>query len=551
MLNGKKEQENRVSFPVFPVIRPFSIPLEHWKGGHVCSRHGHHFANHAMAMHDKILIMTFMRGMAGMTFMARAILSTILVGTAGCAALAGLEKKDLRDSDTQTDQDLPDSPDPSIHEMDTSEIEELPEGYGHYKTIIISNSHDELSDYDVLVEIDTASLISAGEMKPSCDDMRFLDDDLVTMLTYWLEQGCDTARTQIWVRVPFIPSASTKTIYMIHGNEAAGNASAPYAGSFIVMFSMPCPEGWSAFPALNEDHRFPRGSTAFGGIGGSASHEHGYSTQTGAASNLGACEQGGSATGLCPDHTHAISGELTGDILPSYVDTVFCSSLAPAPLLPTSAMMWAHAVPEGWTSAGLINNNGAFPRGSETYGGMGGSASHDHAFNGITGEAPPSSSCGARDQSLTIEWSSNCPHIHTYDGTTEESGNLPPYEDIAAVLPEAPSPFVQTMVAATTSDSPPPLGWDSYSSLNDNHRFPRGCTACGGTGGTDVHGHSYEGDTDPDVNTNKSNQSCGWAHWGHTHAFEFTATDANHVPPYLDVVFVQRKTVLVDVTVMD
>jgi hypothetical protein len=476
-----------------------------------------------------------------------ALLCPALLLFINSSCLLNIEKKALLAHDAGGDDAADTSDHDAYHELDL----ELPEGYGHYKTIIISNPHDELSDYDVLVEIDTASLISAGEMKQNCDDMRFLDDDLVTMLTYWLEQGCDTACTQIWVRVPAIPAASTKTIYMIHGNQAAGSASAPYAGSFIVMFSTPCPDGWSAFNALNDENRFPRGSAAFGAAGGSASHVHTYAAETGTASNLGACEQGGSATGLCPDHTHIISGEMTGSNLPPYVDVVFCSSLAPVPLLPTSALMWASAVPEGWTGAGLFNNNSAFPRGSVTYGGTGGSASHDHAFNGMTEPAPPISACGARDRSLSVELSSDCPHVHTYSDTTEEAANLPPYEDVAVVFPEATSPFEQMIVAATTSDSPPPLGWDLYPSLNDNHRFPRGCTACGGTGGLESHHHFYSGDTDPDGASNKSDQSCGWAHCQHTHHFEFTTTNASHVPPYLDVVFVQRKTVVVDVTVVD
>jgi hypothetical protein len=82
-----------------------------------------------------------------------------------------------------------------------------------------------LTNYQVLVTLDTASLISAGKMRSDCGDIRFTDSDAQTLLSYWIESGCNSATTKIWVKVPTIPASSTKTIYVYYGNPSATNQS--------------------------------------------------------------------------------------------------------------------------------------------------------------------------------------------------------------------------------------------------------------------------------------------------------------------------------------
>jgi len=72
--------------------------------------------------------------------------------------------------------------------------------------------------------IDTASLISAGKMRSDCGDIRFRDSDETTDLSYWIESGCNSGSTSIWVKVPSVPSG-TKTIYMYYGNPSASSES--------------------------------------------------------------------------------------------------------------------------------------------------------------------------------------------------------------------------------------------------------------------------------------------------------------------------------------
>ncbi|MCG2824966.1 MAG: DUF2341 domain-containing protein, partial [Thermoplasmatales archaeon] len=51
---------------------------------------------------------------------------------------------------------------------------------------ITENSNSDLTDYQVLIEVDTASLVSEGKMQPDGDDIRFTDQD-GNELSYWIE----------------------------------------------------------------------------------------------------------------------------------------------------------------------------------------------------------------------------------------------------------------------------------------------------------------------------------------------------------------------------
>jgi len=94
------------------------------------------------------------------------------------------------------------------------------------RAITINNTlnTNSLTDYQVLAILDTASLVSAGKMQSDCSDIRFIDSD-GTLISYWLESGCDSASTKVWVKVPSIPASSTKVIYVYYGNPTATSQS--------------------------------------------------------------------------------------------------------------------------------------------------------------------------------------------------------------------------------------------------------------------------------------------------------------------------------------
>ncbi len=99
--------------------------------------------------------------------------------------------------------------------------------WSYRKSITIDNtgSPNTLTDYQVLVTLDTASLISAGKMRSDCGDIRFTDSDGSALINYWLESGCNTASTRIWVKVSSIPASSTKTVYVYYNNASAASTS--------------------------------------------------------------------------------------------------------------------------------------------------------------------------------------------------------------------------------------------------------------------------------------------------------------------------------------
>ena len=103
--------------------------------------------------------------------------------------------------------------------------------FKYRRPITISNPGSALTNYPVLITLNTQSLISQGKLRTDCGDIRFFDSDGITKLNYWLESGCNSANTRIWVKVPSIPSGS-KTIYVYYGNRSAGSESSS-SGMFL------------------------------------------------------------------------------------------------------------------------------------------------------------------------------------------------------------------------------------------------------------------------------------------------------------------------------
>jgi len=89
-------------------------------------------------------------------------------------------------------------------------------GWQYRKPITITErSGNALTNYQVLVSLDTASLISANKMRNDCGDIRFTDSDGTTLLNYWIESGCNSANTKIWVNVPSFQQAQQRQFMFI------------------------------------------------------------------------------------------------------------------------------------------------------------------------------------------------------------------------------------------------------------------------------------------------------------------------------------------------
>lgn len=92
------------------------------------------------------------------------------------------------------------------------------------KPITINNGGSAQTNFQIKVTVDTQTLIGAGKMQASGNDIRFTTSGGVTLIDYWIESGINTTATVIWVEVPSIPTGSS-TIYIYYGNTSAAAAS--------------------------------------------------------------------------------------------------------------------------------------------------------------------------------------------------------------------------------------------------------------------------------------------------------------------------------------
>ncbi|WP_298819078.1 DUF2341 domain-containing protein [Chloroflexus sp.] len=94
---------------------------------------------------------------------------------------------------------------------------------GWKREITIANtSGAPLFNYPVAITLDTASLIADGKLRADCGDLRWHDE--AGSLDYWLERGCGTSATRVWVKIPYLPVGS-RDITLTYGNALRASAS--------------------------------------------------------------------------------------------------------------------------------------------------------------------------------------------------------------------------------------------------------------------------------------------------------------------------------------
>ncbi len=108
------------------------------------------------------------------------------------------------------------------------------DSYTYRQRVPISNSGSILTNYQVSLILNTASLITAGKMQSDCDDIRIVSEN-GAVLPHWIEEnnpGCNQTTTKIWTKVPSIPTTGTN-IYLYYGNTNATNAQ---SGDNVFLF---------------------------------------------------------------------------------------------------------------------------------------------------------------------------------------------------------------------------------------------------------------------------------------------------------------------------
>ena len=411
------------------------------------------------------------------------------------------------------------------------------------RPITLTYSGGTLTNHDVVFTFDTATAIAAGKMTADCGDIRVRDSDETTALTYWIEGGCNTSATQIWVTVPSIPNGG-KTIYLEYNGTTATNGFEAWTGKFTLLNDGACPSGWTA----NSDflNTFPRGAATYGGTGGASSHAHNdASCTTGNASVFQRRNAGTVNYRSTYAHTHTaakVDVNTASNVYPPYTKMVMCER---ANLYLTAGMvaLFDAAVGTGWTRFTAMD--GEFLMGhTTTYGGTGGANTHSHSTSGgyTTGNQSGSTvgmneSCGAQLQAV--------PHTHQSDDGTSATGNhLPPYLNMIFGSKNADGAAKANII--TIVDVLPPLGWTRFTALDGN--FVRGAASYGGTGGATTHNHSVTVSVALGGGVDYGANSCfidnaGTYSASHSHP----CTDSNvgtqsNLPPYTNAIFAQRNT---------
>jgi hypothetical protein len=96
--------------------------------------------------------------------------------------------------------------------------------YSGEKDVTITNSSTtSLPGQQVKLDLDTHTLISDGKLEATCSDLRFAQTD-GTNIPYWIEGGCDSSDTIIWLKTD-LPASADKTVYMFYGNASVPAAS--------------------------------------------------------------------------------------------------------------------------------------------------------------------------------------------------------------------------------------------------------------------------------------------------------------------------------------
>jgi len=112
-------------------------------------------------------------------------------------------------------------PDASIPWWDAS--------WGQRRCVTVTNNEAvSLTEYQVVVDIDTVTPISGGRMRPTGADLRAVASDGSTLLDLWIEGPLDSAATRVWVQTDTLPPGDSD-LCLYYDNPGAATVSDPIA----------------------------------------------------------------------------------------------------------------------------------------------------------------------------------------------------------------------------------------------------------------------------------------------------------------------------------
>jgi len=92
------------------------------------------------------------------------------------------------------------------------------------KVTITEQSGNDLTDYQVLVELDSSNF-DFTHAQSNGEDVRFTDT-VGNLFDYWIKEwDAANEEAKVWVKVPSIPANGTTELYMYYGNPSASSES--------------------------------------------------------------------------------------------------------------------------------------------------------------------------------------------------------------------------------------------------------------------------------------------------------------------------------------
>lgn len=137
-------------------------------------------------------------------------------------------------------------------------------GWSNKVPLQIDENKGESVPYQIMfVELNTAALVSAGQMQANGDDIRFaIDCNGSQLVPYWIEAGMNTATTKIWLRLPAIAANTSVNVWLFTGNPGAApgsSNSSVFQTTFATSGNFTLPVGTYDY----DDFRVNAGDTLF------------------------------------------------------------------------------------------------------------------------------------------------------------------------------------------------------------------------------------------------------------------------------------------------
>lgn len=198
------------------------------------------------------------------------------------------------------------------------------------------------------------------------------------------------------------------------------------AGS-IAIFDTTVPSGWSRYTAL--DGVYLRGGPD-NSVGGAATHTHTFTTTSATAG--GTVRNTANNTQVASSHSHTITNAslVSAANTPPYIDVIFGQATADTAAPAGMIAFFTGAAPSGWTTVSGVGSSyyQRLLRGSSTFGGTGGSSTHDHGGSVTATTGLPSGNNYLKSGFSNI--GSELAHTHAVTFVVDTQSSMPGYRDV-------------------------------------------------------------------------------------------------------------------------